>query len=167
MHYLADHVSRTCMHPHHAWCARFRPKKLGKSLVAVSSQLVGLDPPWTRLASPIWCFFLSPFFDFSGPQCNETINAVIFWNGLVDLILLFSRNNVAKEFEILRKWTKKMSKNATRRNTFGKKRAGYNINGPKGLKSSLPCLHCLLSCISCFSSTSHSISSGYSFFGIF
>jgi hypothetical protein len=50
------------------------------------------------------------------------------------IILLFSRNDVAKEFENLRKWTKKMSKNGTRRNTFGKKRAVYIINGPKGLK---------------------------------
>ena len=29
---------------------------------------------------------------------------------MIKLFLLFSRNNVAKEFEILRKWTKKMSK---------------------------------------------------------
>jgi len=29
---------------------------------------------------------------------------------MVGLFLLFSRKNVAKEFEILRKWTKKMSK---------------------------------------------------------
>ncbi len=50
------------------------------------------------------------------------------------IILLFSRTDVAKEFENLRKWTKKMSKNATRRNTFGKKRAVYIINGPKDLK---------------------------------
>jgi hypothetical protein len=48
--------------------------------------------------------------------------------------LLFSRNDVAKEFVILRKWTKKMSKNRTRRNTFGKIRRVYIINGPKGLK---------------------------------
>jgi hypothetical protein len=47
--------------------------------------------------------------------------------------LLFSRNDVAKEFDILRKWTKKMSKTQTRRNTFGKIRRVYVLNGPKGL----------------------------------
>jgi hypothetical protein len=132
------------MHTHHAWCARFRPKKLGKSLVAVSSQLVGLDPPWTRLASPIWCFFLSPFLTFRGPQCNETMHALIFWNVLVDLILLFSRNDVAKEFEILRKWTKKMSKTQTRRNTFVQKTRGLYNKWAEGLKERDPRIRAFL-----------------------
>ena len=49
------------------------------------------------------------------------------------MFLLFSRTDVAKEYTILRKWTKKMCKNQHARNTFGKIRRVYYINGPKGL----------------------------------
>jgi hypothetical protein len=48
--------------------------------------------------------------------------------------LLFSRNDVAKEFEILRKWTKKMSKIGLDERLLCKIRRIYIINGPKGLK---------------------------------
>ena len=63
------------------------------------------------------------------------MNALKFDWILIELILLFSRIDVAKEYRILRKWTKKMSKIRHRRNTFGKIRRGYIINGPKGLKA--------------------------------
>jgi hypothetical protein len=51
------------------------------------------------------------------------------------IILLFYRTDVAKEYRILRKWTKIMSKIRHRRNTFGKIRRIYVLNGPKGLKA--------------------------------
>jgi hypothetical protein len=86
-------------------------------------------------ALPPPVFFSAHFFTFWRAINSDTINALLFSKHASELFLLFSRNNVAKEYEILRKMDKKMSKNATRRNTFGKKRAGYNINGPNGLKS--------------------------------
>jgi len=61
-------------------------------------------------ASRIWFFFRAKKSLFGSPQSIRTINAVVFLNPMIKLFLLFSRNNVAKEFEILRKWTKKMSK---------------------------------------------------------
>jgi hypothetical protein len=80
-------------------------------------------------------FFSAHVFTFWRADNSDTMHALLFSKHASELFLLFSRTDVAKEFEILRKMDKKMSKNATRRNTFGKKRAGYNINGPKGLKS--------------------------------
>jgi len=52
----------------------------------------------------------------------------------MELFLLFSRTDVAKEYRILRICPKKMSKIRHRRNTFGKIRRVYIINGPKGLR---------------------------------
>ena len=86
-------------------------------------------------ALPRLDFFSANFFTFWNAVNSDTIHALLFSKHASELFLLFSRTDVAKEFEILRKMDKKMSKNATRRNTFGKKRAGYIINGPKGLKS--------------------------------
>jgi hypothetical protein len=48
--------------------------------------------------------------------------------------LLFSRIDVAKEFENLRKWTKKMSKIRLDETLLCKIRRVYILNGPKGLK---------------------------------
>ena len=78
-----------------------------------------------------WRFFSALFRTLRRGRRWETIYAVIILFLRSGIILLFSRNDVAKEFEILRKWTKKMSKIRHRRNTFGKIRRGYIINGPK------------------------------------
>ena len=89
-------------------------------------------------ALPRLDFFSANFFTFWKAVNSDTIHALLFSKHASELFLLFSRTDVAKEFEILRKMDKKMSKNTTRRNTFGKKRAGYIINGPKGLKRGSP-----------------------------
>jgi hypothetical protein len=91
-----------------------------------------------RLAPQPGAFFLAHFWTFRRTCGHETIYALKFDWIFIELFLLFSRHDVAKEFEILRKWTKKMSKTRTRRNTFGKIRRGYIINGPKGLKDRRP-----------------------------
>jgi hypothetical protein len=91
--------------------------------------------PWRRLASPILVLFFKPVFGLFGggagvrPFMLSRFDAV-----LPKRILLFSRNDVAKEYRILRKGTKKMSKNRTRRNTFGKIRRVYVLNASEGLK---------------------------------
>ena len=81
-----------------------------------------------------WRFFSALFRTLRRGRRWETIYAVIILFLRSGIILLFSRNDVAKEFEILRKWTKKMSKIGHRRNTFGKIRRIYVLNGSKGLK---------------------------------
>jgi hypothetical protein len=58
----------------------------------------------------------------------------MFLIGFIELILLFSRIDVAKEFENLRKWTKKMSKIGLDETLLCKIRRVYILNGPKGLK---------------------------------
>lgn len=57
-----------------------------------------------------WRFFSALFRTLRRGRRWETIYAVIILFLRSGIILLFSRNDVAKEFEILRKWTKKMSK---------------------------------------------------------
>jgi hypothetical protein len=64
---------------------------------------------------------------------RETIYALVILFFSIEMILLFFEVDVAKEYRNLRKWTKKMSKNQHARNTFGKIRCIYIINGPKGL----------------------------------
>jgi len=62
------------------------------------------------------------------------MNALMFLIVFIELILLFSRHDVAKEYRILRKWTKKMSILEIDETLLCKIRRGYIINGPKGLK---------------------------------
>ena len=68
-------------------------------------------------------FFSAHFFTFWRAINSDTINALIFSKHASGIFLLFSRNNVAKEFEILRKWTKKMSKIRLDETLLGKTRA--------------------------------------------
>jgi len=89
-------------------CARWQ-------LAGVSTNVSRDGPPDARQP---WCFFLSPFLTFRHEIYGDTINAVRIWKILMELFLLFSRTDVAKEYRILRKWTKKMSKIRHRRNTF-------------------------------------------------
>jgi hypothetical protein len=60
------------------------------------------------------------------------MNALMFLIVFIELILLFSRHDVAKEYRILRKWTKKMSILEIDETLLCKIRRGYIINGPKG-----------------------------------
>jgi len=48
------------------------------------------------------------------------MNALVILFISIEMFLLFFEVHVAKEYRILRKWTKKMSKNQHARNTFGK-----------------------------------------------
>lgn len=81
--------------------------------------------------SPTWCFFLSPFLTVRSARGRETMNALMFLIVFIELILLFSRHDVAKEYRILRKWTKKMSILEIDETLLCKIRRIYIINGPK------------------------------------
>jgi len=109
-------------------CARWH-------VVGVSTNVSRTVVPVGPGCTPSLVLFFKPVFGLF--RVGATVRPFMlsrFDAGLLKWNLLFSRNDVAKEFVILRKWTKKMSKNRTRRNTFGKIRRVYIINGPKGLK---------------------------------
>ncbi len=55
-------------------------------------------------------FFLAHFLTFSRSRSHDCINDFIFIKFFLEKKLLFFEVHVAKEYRILRKWTKKMSK---------------------------------------------------------